>query len=191
MTDISAFQHLVQTRRSIRRYIDKPVEREKILACIDAARLAPSAENLQPWRFIVIDDPQVKADFCDAAFSGIYRMSRWACKAPIIVAMLVEMDVLVNRLGKQVQGTQYYLLDSGIAGEHFVLQAHELQLGTCWIGWFNAKKARKFFGLSKKYRAVALFSMGYYDSLPGRQRRLLDREAIVAFNGWQNGERVD
>jgi len=182
--NLSPLQKLIQTRRSIRKYTDRPVEREKILTCIEAARLAPSAENLQPWRFIVIDDPYVKEEFCRTAFSGIYRYTKWAAKAPVIVVLFAEMDILVNRLGKQVQGTQFYLLDMGITSEHFVLQAHELGLGTCWIGWFNAKKVRKFFKLPRKYRPVILFSLGYYDRVPKRMRKLRDIDEIVSFNEW-------
>jgi nitroreductase len=140
---VKSFLELVQSRRSIRKYQDKPVEREKILQCIEAARLAPSAENVQPWRFIILDDPEIIRQMSDQAFSGIYSPIRFAAKAPVIVVILAKLDILANRIGKQIQGTQFYLLDIGIAGEHLVLQAQELGLGSCWIGWFNARKIKK------------------------------------------------
>ena len=134
------FSQLVRNRRSIRRYVDKPVEREKIMACLEAARLAPSADNVQPWRFLVIDNPELKTRLSQEAFSGVYAKSRFAAKAPALIVILAKLDVVANRIGKQIQGIHYYFIDIGIAGEHIVLQAEALGLGTCWIGWFNPKK---------------------------------------------------
>lgn len=156
-----SFLQLVQSRRSVRRFLDKPVDRTLILQCVEAARLAPSAENVQPWRFLILDDPQVRQKFCDENFTGLYRVSKWAAKAPVLVALLAEKDLLANRIGKQVTGIHYYLIDMGIGGEHFVLQAAELGLGTCWIGWFDPDKAKKSLNLPKKYQPVALLALGY------------------------------
>ena len=82
-TQISTFMKLVEGRRSIRRFSPQPLERESLQLCLEAARLAPSAENAQPWRFLVIDDPQVKKRFSDEAFSGIYKVSAFAASAPV------------------------------------------------------------------------------------------------------------
>lgn len=176
-----SLQQIIQSRRSIRKYQEKPVEREKIRTCIEAARLAPSAENHQPWRFVVLDQPALIQKFGGKAFSGIYRPTRWAQKAPVIVVLFAKIDFLVNRLGRWVQGNQFYLLDLGIAGEHFVLRAEALGLGTCWIGWFDAKKTREFFSLSRNFRAVALFSLGY-PAQKRKPRKLLDINEIMSFN---------
>ncbi len=173
---------LIKSRRSTRTFLEKPVERDKILTCIEAARYAPSAENLQLWRFLVLDDADLIQKFGAQAFSGIYRPTRWALKAPVLIAMTAKVDILVNRLGRLVQGTAFYLLDMGIAGEHFVLEAHELGLGTCWIGWFNRRKARRFFKLPLNYRVVALLAMGYPSKLPSKSRKLVALNKIVHFN---------
>ena len=95
---LTPFQQLVSGRRSIRRYLPKPVEREKIAACLDAARLAPSAENAQTWRFLVIDDPDLKARFAREAFTGIYGMTKFAAEAPVLVLILSRPDIMANRL---------------------------------------------------------------------------------------------
>lgn len=173
---------LIQTRRSIRTFSEKFVEREKIMTCIEAARYAPSAENLQPWRFFVLDDIQLIQQFGEQTFSGIYRPTRWAMKAPVLIAIAAKMDILVNRLGRYIQGTAFYLLDLGIAGEHLILAASELELGTCWIGWFNSRKARRFLKLPFNYRIVALIAMGYPLKSPLKTRRLLEMSEIVRFN---------
>lgn len=185
---MTPFQTLVSQRRSVRRYLDRPVRREKILTCLEAARLAPSADNVQPWRFLVIDDPAMKQRFAREAFSGIYFISRFAAKAPVLILMLARLDIIANRIGKQIQGIHYYLIDIGIAGEHIVLQAEELGLGTCWIGWFDVRKTRRFFKIPRKYKIVSLLSLGYYDRKPSREKKRRKLEEIVWFNGFKNKE---
>jgi nitroreductase len=176
------FQQLVRSRRSIRRYLEKRVEREKILTCIEAARLAPSADNVQPWRFLIIDDPDLKARFSKEVFSGIYFVTKFAAKAPVLILILARLDIIANRIGKQIQNIHYYYIDIGIAGEHIVLQAEELGLGTCWIGWFNPRKARKFLKIPRKYKIVSLMAMGYYERKPSRERKRRKLEEIAWFN---------
>jgi nitroreductase len=179
-------QKLIRQRRSIRRYLPTPVEKEKLLACLEAARIAPSAHNAQSWRFLVIDDADVKARFAETAFSGLYKMTQFAAQAPVLVLVLAELDVLANRLGRQMQGVNFYLLDLGIAGEHFVLQAEELGLSTCWIGWFNIRRTRKFFKIPRKFKIVALFSLGYAASRPPRERVRKPLEEIVRYNAFRD-----
>jgi nitroreductase len=175
----------VLDRRSVRKFDARPVEREKILACVEAARLAPSAENIQPWRFVVLDDPEAKNRFGEAAFSGIYRPTRWALGAPVLVALLAELNVITHKLGRWIQGTQYHLIDAGIAGTHFVLQAQSLGLGTCWVGWFHARKAHRVLELPPKVKVCEIIALGY--PAPDFQPRRLKRKPlgeIVFFNRW-------
>lgn len=178
----TTFLDLVKKRRSVRRFLDKPVEREKIISCIEAARLAPSAQNVQPWKFLVIDDPEVKKRFAGDVFSGIYSPSKFAALAPVLILQLAGLDVIANVIGKQIQNIHFYLIDTGIAGEHIVLQATALELGTCWIGWFNMKKARKFFNIPKKYKIVNLFALGYFEKRPPKDKKRKSLEEIVSFN---------
>jgi nitroreductase len=184
MTQSSIFQ-LIQTRRSIRKFIDQVVEREKIQSCIEAARLAPSAENVQPCRFLVLDERDLIAEFSEKAFSGLYRFTRWAAKAPVIICICAELDWLANRLGKQIQGTSYYLIDVGIAGEHLVLQAEALGLGSCWIGWFDAKKAKKFLNVPNSWRVVALLTLGYPEYRKGEVSKRQPLEKVIFFNRYK------
>jgi len=179
---LTPFQQLVSGRRSIRRYLPKPVEREKIVACLEAARLAPSAENAQSWRFLVIDDPELKTRFAQEAFTGIYSMTKFAAEAPTLVLILAKLDFVAHRLAKQIQDISFYMIDVGIAGEHFVLQAEELGLGTCWIGWFSVRKARKFFKIPRKYKIVSLLTLGYYEKKPSRELKRKPLEEIAWFN---------
>ena len=176
---------LIRSRHSVRRYADRPIEREKILQCIEAARWAPSAQNVQPWRFIVLDDPPTKDRFCVQVFSGIYRPIRFVQRAPALVVLLAKIDLFANRIGRRLQGTPYYLIDIGIAGEHFVLQATELGIGTCWIGWFDARAAQEALRLPGNYKAVVLIAMGYPAKIPPSQsRKRKPIEEVLFFNGF-------
>jgi nitroreductase len=175
-------QDLIYQRRSIRRYLDTPVDRENIMKCIEAAHLAPSADNVQPWRFLIIDDPEIKDRLTKEVFSGVYSISKFAAKAPVLIVILARLDIIANRIGKEIQNIHFYLLDIGIAGEHFVLQAEELGLGTCWIGWFNIRRTRKILEIPRKYKIVSLMSLGYYEKKPRRERKRKPLDKIAWFN---------
>ncbi|MCD6117860.1 nitroreductase family protein [bacterium] len=180
----------VKKRRSIRAYSDKKVEREKILCCIEAARLAPSAENIQPWRFLVLDDPEVKDDFLKQVTGGIYKHTKWAFSAPVIIIIIAETNILAHTIGGKLQRIPFHVLDLGIAGEHISLQAAELGLGTCWIGWFNRKKAQRELKLPGKFNVYSLMALGYPDTQKrSADRKFLPLEDIVAFNSPSNLKR--
>lgn len=155
------FLDLVKQRRSVRSFSGRPVEREKIELCLEAARLAPSACNGQPWRFLVFDDPDKKADLGRAACSGIYRNSDFILSAPAVIVALSLRGKLLPALAGRFQGKHYPLIDLGIAAEHLVLQAAELELGTCWVGWFNAAAVKKLLGRPKGEHPVVLIPVGY------------------------------
>ena len=180
--EATAFQKILRGRRSIRRYLPAPVEREKLLACLEAARIAPSAHNVQPWRFIVVDDPELKDRLAAAAFSGIYSSSKFAARAPVIMVLLARPGGTVVRVGAKLQGVSFNLIDMGIAGEHVVLQAEELGLATCWMGWFDYRKVRKVLRIPRKFKVVAMMPLGYAEKRPTREPPRKTLEEVVAFN---------
>ncbi len=176
---------LIRKRRSIRRFLDTPVEREKIMTCLEAARLAPSACNTQPWKFTIIDDKELKDRVCDAAFGGIYRMNAFARTAPVLVVVSSQKDKFIAGIGGMFRGTRYYLIDIGIACEHFVLQAEELGLGTCWIGFFNEKAVKKLLNIPSRVKLDIVIALGNYNRTvkqpaPARERI----EKISSFNSY-------
>lgn len=175
----------IAERRSVRRFADRPVEREKILTCLEAAKHAPSADNVQPWRFIVIDDPAVRDEFAERVFSGIYSATRWAAKAPVLIALAADRNIIAHGVAAVIQKIPYYMIDIGICGEHIVLQAQHMGLGTCWIGWFNARKADKFFHLPPKMRICELIALGYPEkSYSPRNKKIKNGGRMVQFNTW-------
>jgi nitroreductase len=179
---LTPFQKILAGRRSIRRYLPTPVEPEKLRACLEAARIAPSAHNVQPWRFIVVDEPGLKDRLAAEAFSGIYAGSKFAAKAPVILLLLARPGSAAVRLGARIQGVHFYLLDMGIAGEHVVLQAQELGLATCWMGWFDYRKARKVLNIPPSFKLVAMMPIGYAETRPVREPPRKSFEEIAAMN---------
>ncbi len=180
-----ALLDLIRYRKSIRRFSDKAVEKEKIMLCLEAARLAPSACNSQPWKFIVVDDTQLKDRLCRAAFSGLYSMNSFCKTAPVIVAVISEKSKFIARVGAFLRGTRYYLIDIGIACEHFVLQAEELGLGTCWIGWFNEGAVKSMLNVPRGKKIDVMLAVGYYDKENaglGHDREPMEK--IAAFNSY-------
>jgi len=180
-----ALLDLLKHRKSIRDFLDRPVEREKIMMCLQAARLAPSASNSQPWKFIVVDDRQLKDKLCKAAFSGIYSFNSFCKTAPVIVVIVSEKSKFLARIGGMFRGTQYYLIDIGIAGEHLVLQAEDLGLGTCWIGWFDEGAVKSMLNVPEQKKIDVLIALGYYDRQkvsPEHDREPMGK--IASFNSY-------
>jgi nitroreductase len=180
-----ALLDIIRQRKSVREFLDKPVEREKIMKCLEAARLAPSESNSQPWRFIVVDDKELKDRLCDAAFGGVYFINTFCKTAPVIVAVISEKSKFLARVGGMFRGVKFYLIDIGITCEHFVLEAEELGLGTCWIGWFNERGVKSVLNIPQNKKIDILIAMGYYDRAklgPEHGREPMDK--IASFNSY-------
>jgi nitroreductase len=155
------FLELVSKRESTRRYLPEPVPRELIEKCLEAARLAPSACNSQPWSFIVVEDEEKKNQIARATKTSLIKMNTWVSTAPVVIVVITERSRYAARMGGALRGVQYSLIDVGIACDHLTLQATELGLGTCWLGWFNEKKIKKILDLPKATHIDVVLSLGY------------------------------
>jgi len=176
------FLDLVKKRRSVRKYSARRVPREIVTRCIEAARLAPSACNSQPWYFIVVDDEELKKKLTQAAFSGMYSMNLFAGNASAFVVTVRDKSTYFARLAGAFRGVEYNLIDIGIACEHLILQAQEDQVGTCWLGWFNEKAVKKVLGIPKNKKVDIIISMGYTDDAEPRDKVRKPIEEICRFN---------
>lgn len=157
------FLELVQKRHSVRKYEPgRRIPREVLDRCLEAARLAPSACNSQPWSFVVVDEPEKVRALGEEAFARpLYSMNRFALDASALVAVVTEKMTLAARLGAQFRGVQYSLVDLGIACEHLVLQAAEEGLGSCWLGWFNERVVKRILGIPRARKVDLLLCLGY------------------------------
>ncbi|MGC9330952.1 MAG: nitroreductase family protein [Bacteroidales bacterium] len=183
MSNNGNFLNLVKQRQSQRQYTDKPVEKEKLMRCLEAARLAPSACNAQPWKFIVVDDPDLKNKIADTTSNRLLPINHFTKQAPVHVVLVLEKPNFTSRLGEMVRDKKFVLMDVGIAAEHFCLQAADEGLGTCMIGWFNENKAKELLHIPDKKRAMLIITIGYPK---GKHRKKIRKELddIVSYNAY-------
>jgi nitroreductase len=141
----------VQKRHSIRAYDSTPIPDEKLKKILEAARLAPSAGNVQPWHFIVVTDAEKRKKLARARFAGFLS------RAPAVIV----------GCGDQKASPDWHAVDVTIAMQNIVLTATGEGLGTCWIGSFNEDQIKEMLKIPEKFRVVALLAIGY-------QRKKLD-----------------
>ncbi|MFH2143295.1 MAG: nitroreductase family protein [Bacteroidota bacterium] len=181
-----SFIELVKSRQSVRKYSDKTVEKEKIEMCIEAARLAPSACNSQPWTFIVVNDRELSLEIAKATYSPVISFNKFAKQAPVMIVIVIEKPKTITQIGEAVKNREFPLIDIGIAGEHFCLQAHDLGLGTCMIGWFNEKKVKELLNIPEKKRVGFCISLGYQvDNYKFRKKIRKQTDQMCKFNSYQ------
>lgn len=155
------FNELINSRQSVRRYQGKPVEREKIEMIIEAVHVAPSACNSQPWRIIIVDEPGLKNEVAKTTFSKTIAFNKFAAEAPVIAVLVIEKAKLIAQIGGSIKNMEYPKIDIGIAAAHFCLQAAELGLGTCMIGWFDEKKIQQLLNIPEKRKIGLVITLGY------------------------------
>ena len=172
------FSELIIKRQSERKYKDTPVSKEDIVSCLEAARLAPSACNSQPWKFIVVQDKKLLKEISDAAIG--LGMNKFTATVPVMVAVVQESMNLEAKAGALVKSKDYSMIDLGIAVENFCLQAAELGLGTCIMGWFDEKKVKDVLGVPRSRRVQLLISLGHPDG-PTRNKV---RKTIEDMSSW-------
>lgn len=164
------FYEVLKKRRSIRKYKKLPIEQDKIDRILEAARIAPSAANFQPWHFIVIKDENIKH-----ALKEAYGRE-WFYTAPGIVCVCGEPGkAWVRRDGKN-----YLDVDVSIAFEHLVLAAAAEGLGTCWIGAFDPAVVRRVLGLPDNIEPIAMTPIGFPDETPRPFSRKSTAEIVRA-----------
>ncbi len=179
------FQDLILERQSVRKYLDKPVEEEKLKLCLDAARLAPSASNSQPWTFVVVNDPALLKQLAPLSSGPLNSFNLFVDQAPVVIAMVMEKPKLLTELGGRLKKKEFPLMDIGIAAEHFCLQATELGLGTCMLGWFDEDGVKKLLQIPKNKSLALLITLGYApEDYRLRKKIRKNFEEVVRFNGY-------
>lgn len=163
----------IKSRRSIRSFLDKPIEEEKLLRVLEAGRLAPSAKNLQEWKFVVVRDKELRKRVASAA-----NNQHFLAEAPVIIIGCATVVDYIMTCGQYA-----YPIDLTIAMDHMTLQAVEEGLGTCWIGAFKENEVKKILEIPENVRIVQIFPLGYPKTIPpARNRKKL--EEIVCYDEW-------
>ena len=161
---------IIDRRRSIRAFDSRPVEPEDLEKILEAARLAPSSNNTQPWRFVVVRDAQKRRDLTLAQPLGIPSPIKFAAEAPVIIACCTKPHALLHK-AVRVFGKDFCEIDAAIAVEHMVLAATALGIGTCWLGWFSVPKVKKILKIPGNVKVVALLPLGYPQQTPKKDFR--------------------
>ena len=163
----------IKNRFSVRKFKSYEIEKEKLERVLEAARLAPSARNLQEWRFIVVQDPDMRRALAQAA-----NGQSFVGEAPaVIVACAITTEHVMSC------GLHCFPIDVAIAMAYMTLAAVEEGLGTCWIGAFNADKVRALLGIPEQVIVVGLLPIGYPDAEPPSKNRL-SLDDIVMHERW-------
>lgn len=158
------FFELINKRYSVRAYQSKPVEKEKLQKVLEAANLAPTAANKQPFLFFVIHTQGRESEL-----KRIYSRE-WFCKAPLVICACA----VVSEAWTRMDGKNYADVDTTIAMDHLILAAADQGLGTCWVAAFNPSAAREVLRLSKDEEPVAFTPLGYpADELKPKKRKAL------------------
>lgn len=175
------FEELILKRQSDRRYAPDKVSKEDIMKCIEAARLSPSACNAQPWKFIIVDERARLNEMADAA-EGL-GMNKFTHGVPVMVAVVLEKMNFSAKVGSLVKNKDYCMLDLGMAVEHFCLQAADLGLGTCIMGWFDEKKIASLLGVPRGKRIPLIIALGHPDG-PTRNKIRKPVEEMSSWNSY-------
>lgn len=166
---------VIQKRRSLRKYKEDSIPEDVLQRVLEAARLAPSGKNYQPWKFIIVQDKELKEKLAQASAEQFFM-----AEAPIIIVGCGFPDDSYSRMGRYMKS---WPVDVTIALEHLILQAAEEGLGTCWIGSFEETEVKSILNIPENVRVLALTPLGYPDETPPyRGRKRLDE--IVSYNGF-------
>ena len=164
---------VIKKRRSIRKYKEDLIPEKALMRVLEAARLAPSGKNFQPWKFIIVKDKALKEKLAQAS-AGQFFMA----EAPIIIVGCGFPDNCYARMGRYMKS---WSVDVTIALDHLMLQAQEEGLGTCWIGSFEEEEVKAVLNIPENVKVLALTPLGYPEEIPRfRGRKSLDE--IISYD---------
>ncbi|MBW2970587.1 nitroreductase family protein [Candidatus Woesearchaeota archaeon] len=167
----------IQNRRSVRKYMNVPVEWEKIGRVVDAGRIAPSAGNVQDRRFIVVVDEGVRKKLADAALH-----QNWMVQAPVHIAICSFVDKIKRMYG--IRGERLYSIQNAAASAmQMMLAAESMGLATCWVGAFEENMVQRALGCPDEVRVSVILTLGYADEKPKAPARFTI-EHVTNFNGY-------
>ncbi len=167
-------EEAIRTRRSVRQYLDKPIEDEKIRDLLEAACLAPSASNRQEGRFVVVTDAGTKKRLVGAAADQSF-VGEAAC----VIACCADTDMHEMKCGQLC-----YPIDVAIQIDHMALRSVELGLGTCWIGAFYEDQVKDILGMPENIRVVELLAVGYPADTSVYSKDRLSLDQIAHYEKW-------
>jgi nitroreductase len=177
---MDTFLKLAQTRQSDRAFHNQLVEKDKLERILEAARLAPSACNAQPWKIVVVTDIEKRFKVADAATSKVLSINHFSKQAPVQLVLIEEEANFTSKVGGWANNKHYPHIDIGIIAAHICLAAADEGLGTCMLGWCDEKKVRKALDIPGKKRVMLVILLGY-SSQPLREKKRKTKEEIISW----------
>ena len=160
LNSAGTLSRIIRERRCIRSFSSRTLDRETVEQVLEAAKWAPSAGNLQPWVFIVVQKLETKRKLAWAALGQDF-----IAEAPFLVVVCADTLRSSSRYGRR--GAELYCIqDTAAAIQNMLLTAHSLGLAACWVGAFNEDEARSVLGLPAEMRPLALIPIGFSESHP-------------------------
>ena len=172
---MSDYFDLIRRRESCRNFDpNRPVEKEKLQRCAEAAWLAPSACNGQPWRYLIVTNPELVEKLRPLMME--LNMNKFVKNCPAFAVVLEENTVLKVSLSQKFKDQDFAPIDVAFSASQFCYAATEQGLSTCIIGWHNEQKIRELFGLPKTTRVRLILAIGYAadETLRKKQRKPID-----------------
>ncbi|MBE6307635.1 MAG: nitroreductase [Bacteroidales bacterium] len=176
------FLDLARRRQSDRAFdATRAIEPEKIARILEAAQLAPSACNAQPYKIIVVDEPELKNKVADTTSSKVLGMNHFTKQAPVHMIIVEENPNLTSGIGAVVKDKHFPYIDIGIVAAHITLAAADEGLGSCILGWFDEKKLRNLLDIPSRKRILLDIVIGY-SSQPLRDKKRKDESKVIGHN---------
>ncbi|MBE6829174.1 MAG: nitroreductase [Ruminococcaceae bacterium] len=175
----------IENRRSIRKYQNRKVEKEKLVQILESARLAPSGSNTQPWTFLIVESEDTKEKL-----AAVDHHQTWMTAAPILIVCVADircripMDTEIRLDENSAEPELKHIIrDTAIAVEHILLEAEHQGLAACWTGWFEQNDVRPILNIPEDKYVCGIIPLGYGDETP-EQRPRKAMEEIVRYETW-------
>lgn len=178
------FETLFAKRESCRSYKDIPVEREKLEKIVEMGRLAPSACNAQPWKYIIIDEQQAKEKLLDAFDDDGVNCCKWGTSVPAFIVICEEYANLIPKVRDRLDSQHFAQIDIGLTAMTMCYGAVELGLSTGMIGVVNQKKMQKAFGIPEDKTVRLVIAVGYGEDGEPRKKVRKELDEIRTYNYW-------
>jgi len=174
------FYDVIKNRQSIKKFKDSPIHKEKLARMINAAMMSPSWKNKSAYKFILVDEKKELEQLSKAIMNKDNSASQSILEAPMTAVIVADPEA-----SGEVENREYYLVDSAIAMEHFILSATNEGYGTCWIAAIDEDIIKKALSIPGNYKVVAMTPIGEISESKGHYDKK-DIKDFVFLNTWDN-----
>lgn len=180
------FNEIVNKRYSCRSYdTEKQISRDVVEEIIEAGRLAPSACNSQPWKFIVVDEPEIIKEVAKTTQSALLGINKFTPDVKAFIVIVKETKAFSEKVAQIMKHRDYVPYDIGIVSATMCYKATELGVGTCILGWYDGAKIQEILGVPQSKSVELLIALGYPKSDEVPQKRRKQKEIVLSYNKYE------